>query len=138
MGKKEILVGSSGVIAVVVTRKIIQSIGIDNIELQTKIFLLFGIIVVYVIKSIREKNRNVRKYSIISSIMFFIFGIFLSAGMIIKEGFVELHYVIRGPLGIFLFIVFVSILIPAYLAYFARRQWSDGLILRHSSKIEKK
>jgi hypothetical protein len=114
---KEMLIGSSGVITVLLTRKLIENIGIENIELQTRIIILFGFLTIYAIKSVREKDKNVRKYSILASIIFFIFGILLTTGMILKEGFPQYHTIVRKPLGILIFISFVSILIPAYGAY---------------------
>jgi hypothetical protein len=117
MYKKEMLIGSSGVITVLLTRKLIENIGIENIELQTRIIILFGFLTIYAIKSVREKDKNVRKYSILASIIFFIFGILLTTGMILKEGFPQYHTIVRKPLGILIFISFVSILIPAYGAY---------------------
>jgi hypothetical protein len=122
MGKKELLISSSGIIAVVLTRKILEFVGVDNIDLQTKIFLYTTILVIYAIKSIREKDKDVRKYSIISSIIFFIFGIFLFIGMVLKEGFPQVDNVVRKPLGVVLFILFASNLVPLYAAYNARKQ----------------
>lgn len=122
MDKKELLIGSLGIIAVVLTRKILESVGLDNISLQTKIFIFVIMLVIYAIKSIREKERNVRKYSIISTILFLIFGVLLSIGMVIKEGFPQVDDVVRKPLGIVLFILFASILIPVYAARNARKQ----------------
>lgn len=122
MNKEEVLIASTGVIAAVVTRLIIQSIGMENISTQMQIIIMYIGVVVYSIKSVREKNIIARKYLIISSYLIGILAILLSILLILKEGFFEIYSNIRVPLGIVILAVFASIVIPVYGAYFAKKR----------------
>jgi hypothetical protein len=120
MRKLQLIIGSSGLIALIITRELIRILGINNASVQTKIFILFIILIIYAVKAFGEKDKIVRKFSIISSLLFFIFGILLSFLMISKEVWPQIYNKIRMPLGIVLILLFASILIPIYAAYFAK------------------
>lgn len=122
MTRKDMLIGLSGIIAAVVARIVIRSIGIENISLETKLFIMYILVVVYSIKSTKEKNKIARKYLIVSSIMFVIIAALLSVFLILEEGLLQVFQIIRLQLITVIVVLFVSILIPVYAAYFEKQK----------------
>lgn len=106
--KNNIKFSVTGLAAYILTRAILNSIGIDNIPISITLVLFIGIPTVFIIKMIKKKETGFRK---VYNLLFIVFAIVISSGVIFGEVTsryypnVFLHY--KEPVKIFLVVSFI-------------------------------
>jgi hypothetical protein len=116
--KKKIFGGVfSSVGAVYITRKVINYIGIDNIELETKILLLVLGIIYFIVYALLQKDKLARKYYFVGGIGLGIAQALLAVLITVQEINPSLNKIIRTPLVTILSIVAILSIIPLYGGY---------------------
>lgn len=106
--KSSIEVSAIGLAAYVLTRTILNSIGIDNIPINITLVLFIGIPTVLIIRIIKKKETGFRK---VYNLLFIAFAIVISSGVIFGEVTsryypnVFSHY--KEPVKIFLVVSFI-------------------------------
>lgn len=106
--KNSIKFSATGLAAYILTRTILNSIGIDNIPISITLVLFIGIPTVFIIRIIKKKETGFRK---VYNLLFIAFAIVISSGVIFGEVTaryypnVFLHY--KEPVKIYLVTSFV-------------------------------
>jgi hypothetical protein len=116
--KKKIFGGVfSSVGAVYITRKVINYIGIDNIELETKILLLVLGIIYFIVYALLQKDKLARKYYLVGGIGLGIVQALLAVLITVQEINPSLNKIIKTPLVTILSIVAIVSVISLYGGY---------------------
>lgn len=116
MKNKNAVIIFTGILGVILTKYILNKIGIENISLELKVIGLVIGPLYFVVLALKEKNVKARKYQLLFSGAIYLCSFIIASMYIIEYNSPELIVIIKKPMRAILPILFLISIIPLRIA----------------------